>query len=54
MRESRALPPDLSGHARTLVEQFRLDDDVHQLRVREGSPLVGDAARGARPRRARG
>ena len=40
-RESRALPPDLSGHARTLVEQFRLDDGLHQLRVREGSPLVG-------------
>ncbi|MFO1210761.1 MAG: SLC13 family permease [Amaricoccus sp.] len=41
VRESRALPPDLSGHARTLVEQFRLDDGLHQLRVREGSPLVG-------------
>lgn len=41
VRESRALPPDLSSHARTLVEQFRLDDGVHQLRVREGSPLVG-------------
>jgi di/tricarboxylate transporter len=40
-RESRALPPDLSGHARTLVEQFRLDEGLHQLRVREGSPLVG-------------
>ena len=25
VRESRALPPDLSRHARTLVEQFRLD-----------------------------
>jgi di/tricarboxylate transporter len=44
-RESRALPPDLSGHARTLVEQFRLSDDVHHLRVREGSPLVGDDRR---------
>src|SRR6478735_4531563 len=41
VRESRALPPDLSGHARTLVEQFRLDDGLHQLRVRAGSPLVG-------------
>ena len=41
VRESKALPPDLSSHARTLVEQFRLTDDVHQLRVREESPLVG-------------
>ena len=41
VRESRALPPDLSRHARTLVEQFRLDDGVHQLRVRAASPLVG-------------
>lgn len=40
-RQSRTLPPDLSAHARTLVEQFRLGDDVHQLRVRAGSPLVG-------------
>ena len=37
----RALPPDLSGHARTLVEQYRLDDGLFQLRVRAGSPLVG-------------
>ncbi|WP_297974625.1 SLC13 family permease, partial [uncultured Amaricoccus sp.] len=41
VRENRALPPDLSRHARTLVEQFRLDDGVHQLRVRPESPLVG-------------
>jgi di/tricarboxylate transporter len=41
MRESRALPPDLSRHARTLVEQFRLEEGIHQLRVRDGSPLVG-------------
>lgn len=41
VRENRSLPPDLSRHARTLVEQFRLDDEVHQLRVRVESPLVG-------------
>src|SRR5262245_3044594 len=41
VRENRALPPDLSRHARTLVEQFRLDSGVHQLRVRPESPLVG-------------
>ncbi len=43
VREAKSLPPDLSGHARTLVEQFRLDDDMHQLRVRAESPLVGAA-----------
>jgi di/tricarboxylate transporter len=41
VRESRELPPDLSDHARTLVEQFRLTSDTHQLRVRPESPLVG-------------
>ena len=46
MRENRALPPDLSRHARTLVEQFRLDDGVHQLRVRPESPLVGQPRAG--------
>lgn len=40
-RTSESLPPDLSRHATTLVEQFRLSDDVHQLRVREESPLIG-------------
>ena len=51
VRENRSLPPDLSLHARTLVEQFRLDSGVHQLRVRPESPLVGAAAGRARPRR---
>jgi di/tricarboxylate transporter len=41
VRENRSLPPDLSRHARTMVEQFRLGDGVHQLRVRPESPLVG-------------
>jgi di/tricarboxylate transporter len=40
-RTSKTLPPDLSQHATTLVEQFRLSSDVHQLRVRDGSPLIG-------------
>jgi di/tricarboxylate transporter len=40
-RQSRNLPPDLSGHARTLVEQFRLDEDAHHLRLRADSPLAG-------------
>ena len=41
LRDSKSLPQDLSMHARTLVEQFRLTDDVHQLRVRPESRLVG-------------
>ena len=55
VRENRSLPPDLSRHARTLVEQFRLDDGVHQLRVRPESPLVGQPRAGldlGGPRRA--
>ncbi|HET9068733.1 MAG TPA: SLC13 family permease, partial [Amaricoccus sp.] len=46
VRENRSLPPDLSRHARTLVEQFRLADGVHQLRVRPESPLVGQPRAG--------
>jgi len=38
-RASRALPPDLSGHARTLVEQYAFGD-IYRLRLREGSPLA--------------
>ncbi|MBS0559198.1 MAG: SLC13 family permease [Proteobacteria bacterium] len=41
VRSGRSLPPDLSRHARTLMEQYRLTDGVFQLRVRERSPLVG-------------
>ncbi len=40
-RTSKTLPPDLSRHATTLVEEYRLSSDVHQLRVRAGSPLIG-------------
>lgn len=40
-RSGRAMPADLSKHARTLVEQYRLDDGLFQLRVRPGSPYVG-------------
>jgi di/tricarboxylate transporter len=42
-RTSKTLPPDLSKHALTLVEQYRLSSDVHQFRVREGSSLIGRA-----------
>jgi di/tricarboxylate transporter len=44
-RVSQSLPPDLSGHARTLVEQFRLHEDAQQLAVRAGSPLIGVSGR---------
>src|SRR5262245_35644750 len=40
-RSGRALPSDLSRHARTLIEQYRLADGVFKLRVRTGSPYVG-------------
>lgn len=40
-RRSRSIPPDLSSHAYTLVEQYRLQDGLHHLRVRESSPYVG-------------
>jgi di/tricarboxylate transporter len=36
-----SLPPDLSQHARTLVEQYRLEDGLHRLRVRASSPYTG-------------
>jgi di/tricarboxylate transporter len=42
-RTSKTLPPDLSQHATTLVEQYRLSSDVHQLRVRAGSSLIGQS-----------
>lgn len=40
-RSGRTIPADLSTHARTLVEQYRLDDGMFQLRVRPRSPYIG-------------
>lgn len=40
-RESAAIPPDLSRHARTLVEQFGLTEGLTRLRVHAASPLAG-------------
>src|SRR5262249_22992665 len=40
-RGGQSIPADLSRHASTLNEQYRLDDGLLQLRVRNGSPLVG-------------
>ena len=45
------MPADLSRHARTLIEQYRLDDGIFQLRVRSGSPYVGALGRRDRPER---
>ena len=42
-RSGASMPTDLSKHARTLVEQYRLDSGVFQLSIHEGSPLVGVA-----------
>jgi len=38
---SQSIPADLSAHAHTLVEQYRLEDGLHYLRARETSPWLG-------------
>ena len=40
-RRSQSIPTDFSAHATTLVEQYRLDDGLHRLRVRSTSPCAG-------------
>jgi di/tricarboxylate transporter len=40
-RSGRMMPSDLSMHARTLIEHYRLTDGLFRLRVRSGSPYVG-------------
>ena len=40
-RHSESIPADFSGHAHTLVEHYRLEHELHELRVRSTSPLVG-------------
>jgi di/tricarboxylate transporter len=40
-RSAKVMPADLSKHARTLVEQYRLEDGAFSVRVRASSPLVG-------------
>lgn len=42
-RNGESLPADFSAHAQTLVEQYRIDDGLHRLRVRSTSPYVGQA-----------
>lgn len=43
-REPETFTPDLSDHARTLVEQYGLGDWIAKLEIPEGSPLVGTPA----------
>jgi di/tricarboxylate transporter len=40
-RAGQSIPADLSGHARTLIEQYRLADGLFQLRVRADSRFAG-------------
>jgi di/tricarboxylate transporter len=40
-RRGKSIPADLSAHAQTLVEQYRLEDGLHHFRVRETSPYIG-------------
>lgn len=42
-RSGESLPADFSAHAQTLVEQYRIEDGLHRLRVRSTSPYVGQA-----------
>ena len=55
-RSGRAMPSDLSRHARTLIEQYRLADGIFKLRVRAGiavrrarSPAAVDLTELSRP-----
>jgi di/tricarboxylate transporter len=40
-REPERITPDLSGHARTLIEQYGLGDWVAKLEIPESSALIG-------------
>ena len=43
-RNGATMPADFSRHAKTLVEQYGLANDVYQVRVRASSPYVGAGA----------
>jgi di/tricarboxylate transporter len=45
LRTSDTIPADFSGHAHTLVEHYNLENGLHQLRLPDGSPLVGTSRR---------
>jgi di/tricarboxylate transporter len=40
-RRGKSIPADLSAHAQTLVEQYRLEEGLHHFRIRPTSPYVG-------------
>lgn len=40
---ARSLPADFSRHARTLLEQYGLSNGLFRMRVKDTSPLVGQA-----------
>jgi len=42
-RNGASMPADFSQHARTLVEQYRIQGDLHRLRVRASSTFIGTA-----------
>lgn len=42
-RQAPSLPRDLSRHAETLVQQYRLGSDIFVLRLGRSSPLIGTA-----------
>ncbi len=48
-RAAPSLPRDLSSHARTLVDQYRLGQDSFALELRRDSALVGTAVQDLRP-----
>jgi len=41
-RVAESIPPNLSDHARTLIDQYSLGEWVARLEVGDGSPLVGE------------
>ena len=43
-RVAESIPPNLSDHARTLIDQYSLGEWVARLEVQDGSPLVGQTA----------
>ena len=43
-RHADSIPPDLSDHARTLIDQYSLADWVARLEVEPGSPLIGSTS----------